>query len=185
MKFNSFYEIIRKNYSLLDSFRINKEEFFSKIMRDARREVSLRVDAVKTALEKGFLGKQLWENLSPKYITELSISSEKLGIKGRVDRIEVAEEIIPYELKTRNEIYEQDKLQLASYALLLEEEFGKPINLGVVEVLGKSQKIQITPELKGEVLRIADIIRNFKEIPEMPSSFSKCNNCRIKEDCLK
>jgi len=142
-----------------------------------------RRSAVKT-LSLGFLGKELWRNLKPKYLTEFKLESFALGLRGRVDRIKFDDLPVPIERKTREKIFESDKIQLAGYALLLQEEFGKPVNEGIIEIMGKQEQVSLTPELKNQVLEIAEKIRNLKEDNAFtPSNFSKCESCDFQQDC--
>ena len=149
------------------------------------KEIELRIESIKQALNEGFLGKELWRNLTPKYLTEFEITSENLGLKGRINRIRFQDGILPYEIKTRPEVYESDEIQLAAYSLLLEEEFGKKINKGIVEAEKQKQEIEITDELRDKVLRLADEIRNLNKEPEFQSNFNKCKSCRIRKQCFE
>ena len=176
--------VLAQNYSLVSKFNINEKEFIKSVKETMNPEISLRTKSVISVLEKGFFGKELWINLSPKYQTEFKLESEDLGLKGRADRVMFSDLITPYEIKTRDKIYDSDKIQLAGYALLLEKEFNKEVNLGIVEFLGQQQEIEITPELKNQVLEIAEKIRNLtEETASMPNNFQKCMNCELKENC--
>lgn len=177
-------EVLMQNQTLAGNFRIDEKEFSNSISKTINPEIDLRVSAVSKTLEKGFLGKELWRNLMPKYLTEYKIESQELGLRGRIDRIMFSESPVPIEIKTREKIYDSDKIQLAGYALLLEKEFGKQINKGVVEFMGKREDIELTEELKNQVLEIAEKLRNLiEENAGMPSNFKKCENCELKENC--
>jgi len=177
-------EVLMLNRTLAYKFDINEQDFLKSISSSLVPEINLRVPVILETLEKGFLGKELWHELKPKYLTEFKIVSEELGLQGRVDRIEFGKFIVPVEVKTRDKIYDSDKIQLAGYALLLEKEFNKPVSSGIIEFLGKKQEIELTSELKVRVLEIADEIRNLvEENAEMPSSFEKCKNCELRENC--
>jgi len=177
-------EILQQNWNIVKNFGIDEKEFSALVKKTLEPEIDLRIISIKKTIEAGFLGKELWRNLTPKYLTEYKIYSEELGLQGRVDRIKFADFPVPIEKKTREKIYDSDKLQLAGYALLLEKEFSKPVNAGVIEVLGQVHEIELTPELKQSVLDIADKIRNLtEENAEMPSNFAKCNLCAFKEHC--
>jgi len=178
-------EIISTYSNMVKSFYINPQELLEDVLNFLENEIKLRVKAIKEILPS-FKGRELWRNLSPKYLTEYEVNSQELGLKGRIDRVKFASEIIPYELKTRKEIYESDKLQLAAYALLLEHEFNKKVEKGVVESKDKQEEILITEEMKNKVLEIAEIIRKMKEqAPELPSNFNKCKQCKYNENCFE
>lgn len=177
-------EIFILNSNLAGKFGITELEFSNSIKQTLEPEIGLRVLAVQESLEKGFLGKELWQELKPKYLTEYKIVSEEMGLQGRVDRVKFDSEIIPVEIKTREKVYESDKLQLAGYSLLLEKEFGRSVNQGIVEFLGKQEKIDLTPELKNKVMEIAEKIRALsEENASFPSNFEKCRNCWFNEEC--
>lgn len=177
-------ETARNYENMMKIFGIEREELLNSILKFMKKEILLRVSSVKETIDKGFLGKELWRSLKPKYLTEYEILSENLALKGRVDRIRFEDDILPYELKTREEIYESDKIQLAAYSLLLEQEFGKKIEKGIIESANAEEEILITEQMKARVLEIAEIIRNMKDA-EFPSSFNKCRNCRLKEQCFE
>jgi len=183
--------IIRETISIyrnmIKAFKIDPEELMQDTLSFMEKEIEIRIKALEKTLSLGFIGKQLWRNLKPKYLTEFEIISDELGLKGRVDRIMFAEKILPYEIKTRKEIFEADKIQLAAYSLLLEKEFGKKIGKGVIETKKGQEEIQLTKELKDKVLDIAEKIRNMDSNSETKflNNFSKCKNCRLKKECFE
>lgn len=177
-------EIFSLNENLAGKFGITEAEFKKSVSLSLEPEIAIRIPAIMATAEKGFLSISLWKELEPKYISELKLESPELGIRGRVDRVQLAPELVPFEVKTRDRVYESDKIQLAAYSLLLEKEFNQPVSSGVVEFLGKHEKIELTPELKARVLEIADKIRSMtEETAEFPSNFEKCRNCMLKENC--
>lgn len=179
-------EIFNFNSNLAEKFNITLEEFSFPLVEFMQKEIELRAESILKTIEKGFLGKELWKNLSPKYITELWLSSENLGLKGRIDRIKIQGNLIlPYELKTRQEIFDSDMLQLSGYSLLLEDEFNVKVDKGVVESAKSKQSVNITNGLKNKFLKIAEEIRNLKNIPQIPNNFNKCKLCRLKDECLE
>lgn len=168
-------------YSAKD-FSITLKSFLDEFLPNTKNEISVRIPPLLEAMKK-FQGREIWENLTPKYQAELSLLSEKFAIKGRVDRVLFAEKIIPFEIKTRikEKIFDSDKIQLAAYSLLLEDNFNKKIKKGIIEMKNKKIEIEITDELKNKVLEIAEKVRNIQG--EFPSSFSKCQSCNLKEIC--
>jgi CRISPR-associated protein Cas4 len=177
-------EVIAQNKTIISRFSIDREDLVKSIHDSLLPEIDLRIPIIQKTLERGFTGVQLWKNLSPKYITELKLESQELGLRGRVDRVLISESIMPYEVKTRDKMFDSDKLQLAGYALLLESEFSKKVSCGIIELLGKQQQVDLTSELKSQVLDIAQNIRDLNEQRAlMPSNFQKCNNCELRENC--
>ncbi len=174
-------------YSMMSSFSIQFQDLLKPVLKSMSAEIELRIESIMESFKKGFRGKELWRELKPKYLTEFEIISEELGLKGRIDRVKLEEEIIPYEIKTREKIYDSDKVQLAAYCLLLEKEFNKQITKGVIETSEKQEIIEITQEMKSQVLEIAEEIRNLtdsSEVNNFSSNFAKCEKCSFKEDCF-
>lgn len=176
---------IFSNYSnAIKSFCINEEDLLKETLSFLDKDIKLRAKAIKKTLDLGYRGKDLWRNLKPKYLTEFELTSKILGLKGRIDRVKFGEEIEPYEIKTRENIFEEDKVQLAAYSLLLEEEFGKRIGRGIIEVKDREEEIEITEELKNRVLEIAEKIRHM-ENAEFQNNFKKCKSCDLRKECFE
>lgn len=175
------------NSSLMQKFSIKEDELSASIRETAEPEINLRIESIINTLNLGFLGKELWHNLKPKYLTEFKLESVELGLKGRIDRVKFEQEIIPYEIKTRRQkkgVFYSDKIQLAAYALLLENEFNKKVEKGKVEILGKQEEVELSNELKNKVLELAEEIRNLEK-GEMPNNFKKCRYCVYNKICIE
>lgn len=188
MYMSMIYKIVKEtsmlNSGLMRKFDIRETDLLASVKESLTPEISLRLESILRAMEKNFFANELWKNLEPKYLTEYKIVSEQLGLQGRVDRIKLAEFPLPVEIKTRDRVFESDKIQLAGYSLLLESEFNKEINSGIVELKGKTEKVELTPELKAKVLEIAEKIRVLtEENAQLPNNFEKCRNCELKENC--
>jgi len=183
-------QVFNRNIKSIKAFNIDINELYKKIKKQMNKEIILRITAVENTLRKGFTGESLWENLSPKYHSEYPLVSEKIGLKGRADRLMISENtIIPFELKTReaDKIYPSDEVQLTAYAMLLEEKFNTKIPLAILESGDIKHELIITNEHKQKVL---DLISEVNELlksgkPKFPSSFSKCQNCFFEEACEK
>lgn len=170
------------NKNLAFNFKITYDELLKSVNETMDSEILLRINSVRTAMNLGFFGRELWRNLKPKYLTEYKLESFELGLRGRIDRVRLDENIEPYEIKTRERIFDSDKIQLAAYALLLESQFGKKVEKGIIELLGKKEEVMLDKEIKNEVLEIAEKIRNMTE-GVMPENFNKCRECRFKDEC--
>ena len=178
-------QILSKSRNQILSFKINPDNLQSKIFTAMNNDILLRAESVSNAMSQGFQGSQLWENLKPKYFSEFEVSSQELGLKGRVDRVMFGEEIIPFELKTREiqKVYDSDEIQVVAYAMLLEEHFNKKIKLGILESGNKKHEIIITDTLKQKVRDLIKEIREISANPKYPSNFSKCQICAHQNLC--
>lgn len=179
------------NKQSIDAFNLSREEVLKKTIKDFSYDLKIRIENIEKKLSEGFLGEELWKNLDSLYVSELKLESENLGLKGRVDRVEIIKKeniIIPYELKTREDkIFHSDEIQLTAYAMLLEDLYKTKIEKGFVESGENKKEIEIKEENKDKVLKIADEIRNLKLNlpPLMQSNFNKCKSCSLNEDCPK
>ena len=180
--------IFQKNTRPIKAFQINIQELYKKIRKQMNKEIALRIPAIENTLRKGFTGKKLWENLTPKYLSEYPLVSKNLGLRGRADRLMIAENtIIPFELKTREveRIYPSDEVQLTAYAMLLEEKFNIKIPIAILESGDTKHELTITPQHKQKVLNLIQEVNQLLETgkPKFPSSFSKCQNCFFEKEC--
>jgi len=175
-----------KNKRIINVFGVSEEKLKEKILKKTEKDISLRTESVAKTIGEGFLGMDLWENLKPKYSSEFSILSEKLRLKGKIDRVMISgDDIIPFELKTREiqKIYPSDEVQLGAYAMLLEDKFQKKIPLGILEAGNEKHDIVITDELKQKILNLIEEIRDILNNLKYPSNFAKCQKCDWEKEC--
>src|ERR1700677_4164428 len=101
------------------------------------------VEELRVADEAVFAGRRLHEELDePGGVVELTLESSALGIRGRLDAFRRRSgELYPVEHKRGRarrggggeaEAWESDALQVAAYALHLEEHAGRPVTEGRV-----------------------------------------------------
>lgn len=143
------------------------------------------------AKEKNLYGEALWLAL-PKSVPELRIVSEKLGLIGIIDRVDLVEGFIPVEIKTgiapREGVWKEHMIQIGAYMLLLSEHYGKEISEGYIEyrAINDRRKVKMNVFLKDEILELIIKVRNMlnnKELPAKTTEVRKCENCGIKEIC--
>jgi len=192
-KFSLFLEeiikqVFEKNKNFMKKFSISDEELKEKILKSMFKDVELRAEAIEKTIQKGFLKQDLWKNLTPKYISEFFLMSDKLGLKGKADRVMFnSREIIPFELKTRptEKVWPSDKIQLTAYAMLLEDLYEKNIPLGIIESGNKKHEIPITSEMRQNVLNLIREVKNIGNNPNIrfPSNFAKCRSCFWEKEC--
>ena len=122
-------------------------------------------------------------------LDDVTLFSDRLMLVGRPDRIIRRGKIhIPEEWKSSKRMNHGHELQLGTYFLLIEEEYGKRPPYGVV-VLGDGSRVQVknTEQLRSEVLSIAQGIRESRarieeEIPVDQPAW-KCRACGQKSNC--
>jgi len=159
-------------------------------------ETKARADNIFNFIQTRHLfGKELWQALIPKIESEFWISSEKLQLKGVIDQLQKYENnFIPIELKTgklpQQGIWPSHRIQLAAYALLLEDKFGMRVKEGFVHYLDYGQKKQLVmnPFLRQEVIdltkKVIALLKS-KELPDFCLNKNKCNSCGLKDICFK
>lgn len=187
-------EVIKQNKEELKQFNILPQDLFKNVWPLILSESETRASTVYTfILKHKVFGKELWEKLTPKIESELKITSEKLGLKGIIDQIEIYKQgFVPVELKTgkapKEGIWPGHKIQLIAYALLLEEKFNTEIKEGFVHYLDTKEKrhIPINPFMRIEVRELIEKVNallNSNSIPNFEKNQNKCVNCGIKEQC--
>lgn len=183
--------VFSENSNLINSFKIAEENFWNDFWTDFEPEIELRARVIFEFLSKNIFGGSLWQMLEPKYKTELKIASEKLGLTGRIDRLEIwKDEIIPFELKNKksdNKMYDSDIVQLVAYALLLDDSYSCSIRKGFIQYKDKKVDLAISDELKKDVLELIDKVRRIDDerCPPIQENFKKCDTCNLKEHCFK
>ncbi|MBA3534903.1 MAG: CRISPR-associated protein Cas4 [Ardenticatenales bacterium] len=143
--------------------------------REARR--SLRPYNLKTA-ERHF---DVW------------VESERLGLRGQVDLV-LAEpdglvgQAWVVEFKLASRLGDHWKLQLAAYAMLLEEQWQIKVERGFVYLipLRRAEPLDLTTRLKRQVeAALAQMSRIAQEewMPEPPKVQAKCRDCEFRRFC--
>lgn len=122
-------------------------------------------------------------------LDNVTLTSERLKLTGRPDRlVRQGGTLIPEEWKSSKRVNDGHRLQLATYFLLVEEEYGVRPPHGVV-VLGDGSRVEVrnTERLRSEVLAIAAEIREHRrnlraEIPVRQPA-AKCRGCGQRGHC--
>ncbi len=176
----------------LESLKMDKEEVTVKLQQDVAGQAIERADEIVSFSSRtGLFGKELWEKLSPKILSELRVSSEKLRLKGIVDRIEVhGSEYVPVEIKTGkapNEgVWPDHRLQLSAYMLMLSEKFKANIKEGLVNYVaaGQSRQVVMNPFMEYEVTEAVNDVFSLLEQKKIPGFCGKgyCGVCSLGED---
>jgi CRISPR-associated exonuclease Cas4 len=124
----------------------------------------------------------------------VSVQSARLRVSGQIDLVvETGEgasrQLVPVDFKlSRRQPGSHFRLQLACYALLLEESWAAPVSRGYVHLIPTRQSIavEITPRLRRDAERKLEEIRNMiqqERIPEPVKERSRCVNCEFRRFC--
>jgi len=97
--------------------------------------------------------------------------------------------LLPVDFKlSRREPGRHFKLQLACYAMMLEDDWGKPATEGAIYLIPSKRviKIPITPRLRNDAIRYLLEIRQMvaaQSVPPPTSQRSRCVNCEFRRFC--
>lgn len=135
-------------------------------------------------------GKTKHENSSRRggWTRELYLESEALGLKGKIDVLELDGELIPIERKRGDQHWYNDELQLAGYCLLLEEQLDEPVYEGAIYLYDTDQRmhVTITEQHKTDIRERIDAMRSMTvdDVPPLTDNPNKCEKCSTREYCL-
>ena len=195
---NNYLNLLKKavdnNKNRLMEVNLSARSAYKKNLPFILEESTIRAHNIFDFIEThDVFGEELWLKLTPKIISELRIESDELKLKGIVDQVHMyGNEFVPFELKTGRApldgVWPSHRIQIAAYALLLQEKFKKPIREGFVVYLDTKEKrhITINPFMKDEVMKIVGDVIALLEAKN-PSDFcnneNKCRKCGLRQTC--
>jgi CRISPR-associated exonuclease Cas4 len=120
----------------------------------------------------------------------LPVWSEKFGLIGKCDVVEFLPDGTPYPVEYKHgakRVKLHDDMQLAAQAMCLEEMTGKPVSSGAIyhHSSRRRREVKITPELRAQVVEIADTIRAMLVSGKLPppANDARCKECSLIEIC--
>jgi len=124
----------------------------------------------------------------------VSLQSEALGCRGQVDMvIETNDEgrarLLPVDFKlSRRDPGYHFKLQLATYAMMLEDEWGLPVEEGAIYLIPTKRviKVPMRTRLRNDAIRHLLAIREIavtQRVPAPTPRRSRCVNCEFRRFC--
>ncbi|MBW3010921.1 CRISPR-associated protein Cas4, partial [Candidatus Woesearchaeota archaeon] len=193
---NNLKNSIKLNKTLLHNLKFNLSDVYRQLWPTFLEESRIRAAALRGFVEKNkIFGPKLWERLTPKIESEVFVSSKELELKGKIDRIEKHDDkIVPIELKTgkapRESVWEGHLIQIGAYMMLLEEQFQKPVNDGMVEYLTEKIKrpVKMNPFLKNDILKLKEEVKELlasDKLPEITENKNKCKICGLRDECYR
>jgi CRISPR-associated exonuclease Cas4 len=124
------------------------------------------------------------------WLNELYLEDEELGLKGKIDVLELDGNPIPIERKRAEsgEYYKSDELQLAGYCLLLESHLDEPVREGAIYLYETDQRmhVRITDDLRAAVRDRIEAMRGMdpEEVPPVTENPRKCEDCSTRSYCM-
>lgn len=178
--------IVINQANALRMVNVSLTDAFQKALPIAKFEAADRASRIIPLLQRGLSGEELWNSLMPKVKTEYSVQSIKLGIKGRIDRLECYHNaLLPVELKSGNPpkegVWDGHRVQVAAYALLLEDHFNTAVPEAIVQYVDHNlrRSVVLNPFLREQVIEITANVKNCLENKALPKGCGreKCSAC--------
>jgi CRISPR-associated exonuclease Cas4 len=125
---------------------------------------------------------------------DVVVRSERLGLSGRIDLVirvpsATGDEAIVVDYKlSEGKAHSNYALQLAAYALMIEEAWGISVRRGFIYHIPdrRAEPIAITPALRRKVETAARDIHQFiqgERMPDPPKSLAPCVACEFRRFC--
>jgi len=122
-------------------------------------------------------------------IFDVAVQAPMLGLSGHIDEVvDTGAELIPVDYKLANKAAFHFKVQLAAYALLLEETQIVIVRRGFLYLipLRRAQEVRITPKLRRSVREALDamyLIRATEGMPGPTEWRRRCSDCEFRRFC--
>ncbi len=170
------------------------EDLYKKLKDELKLEscvMALKIKNILQMTEK--TGSEIADMLFPPSLLEYPIEDRKLNLRGRVDKIEIIDGVYyPIEIKAGKfpirGVWESDALQIAAYAILIEQEFDTEVLVGFVDYLRISERrpVVVNSKLRERLFDVLDdmgAIFHDGRMPEPTSNTKKCDRCEYMEFC--
>lgn len=120
---------------------------------------------------------------------DIRVSSAKLGLSGLIDEVVLnPQEAIVVDYKLAGWVGDNHLIQVAAYALLVEETFHLPVKRAFIYLMKPRQfeMVAIDDELRNSVLQTLEAIqyiRLFEYMPPPVDQPNKCSSCEFRRFC--
>ncbi len=118
------------------------------------------------------------------------VRSPKFGLSGKLDLlIETESELFPVDFKfTQGRPYKNHLFQLGGYALILADQFARPVRKGFIYLIPQKDAVvfDLDEELKRACMECLRAIRTMireERFPDPPVQRSKCVDCEYQNYC--
>ena len=184
---------IKKKKKDIAKLNIPESDVLDSVKDSVMREAEERAKNVNAFVQKNnIFGEGLWEKLTPKILSEFSISSEALGLRGIIDKVEIYDDIIvPVELKTgkcpEEGAWPSHELQLHAYMTLLggkqrQVNEGRLVYLDAGKVIRLPNNPFVEEEVRNIIIRTMQVLNSAK-VPDFEANSNKCAACGLKNKC--
>lgn len=187
-------EAVMTYASSLRMVNLPAADAFHKTLPVAKQSAKHKADILAPLIAKGLFGEDLWSAIIPKVKSEYSVQSKKLGIKGRIDQLELyGSRLLPVELKSgmcpSDGVFEHHRIQAASYALMLEDIFGTSVPEAIVHYVdhGHRRSVMMNPFVTEWVSEVAGKVKDTLASQSIPKGGCKkeyCEACKAEDAAL-
>lgn len=176
----------------LYEYALDRDDVLEANRKTCRADAQLRAQLISTYMAQHDVEHEaLYEQLTPRIVSEQRYSDEAIGITGIVDRILLYEdEAVPFEFKTgrapRQGLWPGHRVQLNAYLLLVSNEHR--VKRGVVRYLDSEHDVEtrLTPFVRREITQLVAEVRRVIEgstLPRRVDQMSKCARCGLRDAC--
>ncbi|MFH1316765.1 MAG: CRISPR-associated protein Cas4 [Candidatus Woesearchaeota archaeon] len=187
------HSVIMDEMDQLEFFQISPSDLFSQIHSIVRDETVLQSsNAYNLIREHNLIGDDLFEIKEPKIKTELIVDSDRLGLKGKIDKLEIFKDFfVPVEIKTGKiprSPWKDHIIQVCAYAMMLEDKYDTKIDQGHI-IYYKPRtlhKVSFNQFMKDEVIDLinkVNILLNSTDLPDFCNNPNICNFCGLRQKC--
>lgn len=132
---------------------------------------------------------RMYGEIDGERIFNLAVQAPTLGLSGHIDEVvDTGIELIPVDYKLANKAAYQYKMQLAAYALLLEETQTVIVRRGFLYLIPvrRAEEVRITPGLRHGVREALKAMWRIQATEEMPGPTGwrqRCIDCEFRRFC--
>ncbi len=189
----TFDEIIIGKSSISDE-KIN--ELYENLNNQFYYEIQILTFKLKRSMEllkKD--GNAIADMFFPSSMYSYYIKNVKLNLIGICDKIEIIDGIY-YPISFKNNVpplkgvWHQDAIELATQAILIEQEFDKDVFIGYVEYqkIGERRPVIIDNNMRKNIFTLLheiDQLKECKQAPKVKINKNKCEICEYNDVCLE
>lgn len=121
---------------------------------------------------------------------EVPVESRPLRLRGIIDEVVYTEDgrLLPVDYKLAPKVSANHRLQLAAYAMLLEDRAGTAVKEGYIYLIGKRSitSVDITPTLREQIRGLLGAMfetLRWERMPEPTTVPNRCAGCEFRRFC--
>ena len=171
----------------------DRDRVFEILKEDLRFNSWLIALKTQKILRDGRTGSEAVDILFPPCFIDFQIENREVGLVGRIDKIEIIDGVYyPIKIQTSlpplKGLWESDKIQIAAYSFLIEEEFNKDVPVGFINYVktGSNKPVPNSSMLNDKFIEVFNEVSSMiydGNTPEFHMNINKCSSCEFSEIC--